>query len=188
MDLIVVIGIVAVVLALALFFMYNTLVGRRNQVDNAFASIDAMLKKRYDLIPNLVATVQQYAAHERELLTSLTDIRARALAASPSPDQRVQLDSQLSQALRQVMVVAENYPDLKASQNFVQLQGSLNEVEEQISAARRSYNAAVTSYNNSVQMVPTSLIAGMFNFTPRSLFEIPEAERQNVDVGALFKR
>jgi LemA protein len=187
-DLIVVIGIVALVLVLALFLMYNTLVGRRNQVDNAFASIDALLKKRYDLIPNLVATVQQYATHERELLTSLTDIRARALAAAPSPDQRVQLDSQLSQALRQVMVVAENYPDLKASQNFVQLQGSLNEVEEQISAARRAYNAAVTSYNNSVQMMPTSLIAGMFNFAPRTLFEIPEAERQNVDVGALFKR
>ncbi len=187
MELSIVVGILVVV-GLALMLMYNSLVGRRNQVDNAFASIDAMLKKRYDLIPNLIATVQQYMAHERDLLTRVTELRTQALAAAPTPDQRLQLDSQLSAALRQVMVVAENYPDLKASQNFVHLQGSLNEVEEQISAARRSYNAAVTSYNNAVQMLPTSLIAGMFKFTPRPLFDIPEAERQNVDVAAMFKR
>ncbi len=187
MEISIVIGIVAV-LALVFILMYNSLVGRRNQADNAFASMDAMLKKRYDLIPNLVATVQQYAAHERELLTRVTELRAQAVAATPTPDQRMQLDSQLTQALRQIMAVAENYPDLKASQNFVQLQGSLNEVEEQISAARRAYNAAVTSYNNAVQMLPTSIIAGMFKFSPRPLFDIPEAERQNVDVAALFKK
>ncbi|HEU4326985.1 MAG TPA: LemA family protein [Roseiflexaceae bacterium] len=185
-----VIVIILVVVGLVLLLMYNGLIGKKNQVDNVYASVDTLLKKRYDLIPNLVASVQQYMAHERELLTEVTELRTRALASAGggSLDDQVALNSQLGAALGRVMVAAEAYPDLKANQNFLQLQGSLNEVEEQISAARRAYNAAVTDYNNALQMVPTNMIASAMGLKPRTLFVAQEAERQNVDVAALFNK
>lgn len=167
-------------------FAYNTLVGKRNQADNAFASMDVQLKKRYDLIPNLVATVQQYTKHESETLTKITELRARASSPSTSPEEAVHLNNELNRAMGRLMVQVEAYPDLKASANFEQLQRSLNEVEEQLSASRRAFNAAVTDYNDSVQMVPTNMVAGMFGFRPREVFEIAEKERQNVDVKQLF--
>jgi LemA protein len=182
--------VVIVLVGLIVLVLYNGLIAKKNQVDNAAASIDTMLKKRYDLIPNLIATVQQYMTHERELLTELTELRTRAVASAGggSLDDQARANGQLSGALSRVMIAAEGYPDLKASQNFVQLQGALNETEEQISAARRAYNAAVTAYNNALEMVPTSLLAGMMGLQPRQLFAATEVERQNVDVGALFKR
>ncbi|MDD3877690.1 MAG: LemA family protein [Bacteroidales bacterium] len=175
------------VLVLWLALSYNGLVGKRNEADKAFASIDTMAKKRYDLIPNLVATVQQYMQHERQTLTDITEMRARATSGNLSDEEKIELDSKISKAVSGIMVAVENYPDLKASNNFMQLQGSLNEVEEQLSAARRFYNAAVTDYNNAVQMVPSNIIASMFNFKLKKLFEISEKERQNVDVKSLFK-
>ncbi len=175
------------VILLWLMFSYNSLVSKRNEADKAFASIDTMAKKRYDLIPNLVATVQQYMQHERATLTEITEMRAKATSGNLTNDEKIELDSKLSKAVSGIMVAVENYPDLKASTNFMQLQGSLNEVEEQLSAARRFYNAAVTSYNNAIQMVPSNIVASMFNFKTKPLFVITEQERQNVDVKSLFK-
>lgn len=178
-GIVVVVGIIAVVI-------YNSLVGKKNQVENAFASIDTMLKKRYDLIPNLVATVKQYASHESETLTKVTELRTRALMGGLSSDEEVKLNNELSRALGGILVQVENYPELKANENFLQLQRSLNEVEEQISASRRAFNAAVTEYNNAVEMFPSSIFASMMGYSRRELFEIPETERRNLDVGALF--
>jgi len=174
--------------AIALFAIigYNRLVGLRNAADKAFASIDAMAKKRYDLIPNLVATVSKYMEHERGTLTDITEMRAKAMSGNLSDNEKVDMDNKISRAMGGIMVAVENYPDLKANTNFLQLQGSLNEIEEQLSAARRAYNASVTDYNNACQMFPSNVFAMVFNFKTKALFEISEKERQNVDVKALF--
>ncbi|HEV7281009.1 MAG TPA: LemA family protein [Pirellulaceae bacterium] len=188
-ELFVGLGCLAALVVVPLLFVavaYNTLVSKRNQADNAFASMDVQLKKRYDLIPNLVATVQQYTKHESETLTKITELRAKASSPSTSSEEAVHLNNELNRAMGRLMVQVEAYPELRASENFNQLQRSLNEVEEQLSASRRAFNAAVTDYNDSVQMVPTNMVAGMFGFRPREVFEIPEKERQNVDVKQLF--
>ena len=174
------------VLVLIPVFLYNSLVGKKNQVQNVFASIDALLKKRYDLIPNLIATVKTYMQHERGTLTEITEMRAKAVSGALSDDQKVDLDNKITKALGGIMVAVENYPDLKANQNFLQLQQTLNEVEEQISAARRAYNATVTDYNNSVEMFPTNIVASMMNYQRKQVFEIPDKERKNVNVKDLF--
>lgn len=173
--------IVAVVILVIGILMYNSLIGKRNQVDSVFSTIDVMLKKRYDLIPNLVSSVQGYMKHEQGTLERLTQLRAQAMN-SGSAEEKVALNNQLSGSLRNILVAVESYPDLKASQNFMHLQASLNEIEEQISAARRAYNAAVLEYNNATQMFPTSLIAGMMRLQQRAFFEAPAEERQPVRV------
>lgn len=178
--------IVIAVVVLMLVGMYNSLIGKKNEVEKIFAGVDAVLKKRYDLIPNLVAAVKNYMQHEAGVLTEITELRAKATSGQLSDDEKVDLDNKISRAFGGIMVAVENYPDLKASQNFMQLQRSLNEVEEQISAARRAYNAAVTDYNNAVEMFPTNILAGMMNYQRKQVFEIAEAERQNVNVGELF--
>lgn len=169
-------------------FLYNSLVGKKNQVQNVFASIDALLKKRYDLIPNLIATVKTYMQHEKGTLTEITEMRAKAVSGALSDDQKVNLDNKITKALGGIMVAVENYPDLKANQNFLQLQGTLNEIEEQISAARRAYNASVTDYNNAVEMFPTNMVASMMNYKRKQVFEIAEKERKNVNVKDLFNK
>ena len=179
--------IIGVILFIA-FSLYNTVINKKNQVEYAFGGMDAMLKKRYDLIPNLVSTVQQYMTHEKETLTKLTELRAKATTGNVSDDDKVDLNNQISGALGKIVVAVENYPDLKANQNFLQLQASLNEVEEQISAARRAYNGAVTDYNNCIEMVPTNIFAGMMNLQRKKVFEIPETQRDNVNVGNIFKK
>ena len=166
--------------------LYNSLVGKKNQVTNVFASIDTLLKKRYDLIPNLISTVKTYMEHERGTLTEITELRAKATSGQLSDDDKVELDNKISKALGGIMIAVENYPDLKANQNFLQLQGSLNEIEEQISAARRAYNASVTDYNNAIEMFPTNILASMMNYKLKKVFEIAETERKNVDVKGLF--
>ena len=178
--------IIAIVIVLLIVFLFNSLIARRNAVNNAFASIDAYLKKRYDLIPNLVAAVQKYMEHERNLLTEITELRSRAISGNISDSERVELDNKISRALTAINVAVENYPDLKANTNFLQLQAALNEVEEQLSAARRAYNAAVNSYNNAVQMFPTNLVALIIGFKVSPFFEATETERQNVNVKNLF--
>ena len=184
---IVVLLAIVVVVVLIPVMMYNSLVNKKNQVANVFASIDALLKKRFDLVPNLVETVKTYMKHEKSLLTEVTEMRAKAVSGRLSDDDRIQLDNQLTKALGGIMVAVENYPDLKANQNFLQLQASLNEIEEQISAARRAYNATVTTYNNAIEMFPTNIMASMMNYKLKNLFEIPEEERKSVDVGNIFK-
>ncbi|MBX9853099.1 MAG: LemA family protein [Cytophagaceae bacterium] len=178
--------IVLGVVLLLVIFMYNSLVGKKNQVENAFASIDTMLKKRYDLIPNLVNTVKAYMNHEKSVLTEITELRAKAVSGQISNDEKIAVENQLSGAMGKIMVLSENYPDLKANNNFMQLQASWNEIEEQISASRRFFNSAVTDYNNAVEMFPTSIFARMMNYQRKQVFVIPEAERQNVNAGQLF--
>ena len=168
--------------------LYNGLVGKKNQVENAFAGMDVMLKKRYDLIPNLISTVKNYMTHEKELLTQITELRSQAVNGSISNEQKVDLDNKISKAFSGIMVAVENYPDLKANDSFMQLQRALNEVEEQISASRRSYNASVTDYNNAIEMFPSSIVAGMMNYKTKLLFVIEESQRQNIDVNDLFNK
>ncbi len=179
--------VIIVVVGILAMILYNTLIRKKNQVNNAFAGMDAILKKRYDLIPNLVSTVKTYMKHEREVLKELTELRAKAMSGQLTPDDRVDLEKSINKVLGGIMVAVENYPDLKANQNFLQLQGSLNEVEEQISAARRAYNASVTDYNNAIEMFPTNFMASMMKYKQRALFEIEEAERKNVNINKLFK-
>ena len=180
-------GLVGVIIIVIIIFaMYNNLVRKKNAIDNAFGSIDAQLKKRYDLIPNLVSTVQQYAAHEKGLLEKITELRSKALSANS--EERVDFDNQISQSLQGIMVAVENYPELKANENFMNLQMNLNEVESQISAARRAYNSVVTEYNIAIESVPQNMIAGMMKLQKRNVFEIPDTERKNIDVGDLFNK
>lgn len=182
-------GIIISLIVLALFAIiaYNRFIMLRNLANKAFSTIDVMAKKRYDLIPNLVAAVQKYMEHERGTLTQITEMRGRAMQGNLTPDQRISLENQISRTLGNIQVAVENYPELKASENFRQLQGSLNEVEEQLSAARRAYNTAVTDFNNAVQMFPSNVFALVFNFKSRPLLETPENERQNINVKKLFK-
>ena len=178
--------IIAVLAILFVIFLYNTLIAKKNQVTNVFGSIDALLKKRYDLIPKLITTVKQYMKHERELLEKITELRAKAVSGQISDDQKVDLENKITKVLGGIMVAVENYPDLKANQNFLQLQGSMNEVEEQISAARRAYNAAVTDYNNAVEMFPPHILASMRSYKMKNVFEIPDEQRQDIDTEKLF--
>lgn len=178
--------VAAVLLILIIVSMYNGLVRKRNEVDNAFGGMDVQLKKRYDLIPNLVSTVKQYASHEKELLTKVTELRSKATSGTLNSDEKVAIDNQISAGMKGIMVAVENYPDLKANENFMNLQRTLNEVESQISAARRTYNAVITDFNNAVQSFPKNIIAGMMHLKTKQVFEIPETERQNVNVKDLF--
>ena len=182
----IIILVAVAVVALVIMSIYNGLVRKKNEVQNAFGGMDVQLKKRYDLIPNLISTVKQYMTHERELLTKVTELRSQAMNANLSSDAKVELDNQISGAMKGIMVAVENYPDLKANTNFLNLQRTMNEVESQISAARRAYNAAVTDFNNGVQMFPSSIIAGMMKLTTKKVFEIPDVERQNYSAKDLF--
>lgn len=182
----IVIIVAAVLLLIIIVSMYNGLVRKRNEVDNAFGGMDVQLKKRYDLIPNLVATVKQYAAHEKDLLEKVTELRSKATSGNLSSDEKVAVDNEISAGMKGLMVAVEGYPDLKANENFMNLQRTLNEVESQISASRRTYNAVITDFNNGIQSFPSSIIAGMMHLKRKEVFVIPETERQNVDVKSLF--
>lgn len=176
----------AVLLLLIFVSIYNGLIRRRNEVDNVFGGMDVQLKKRYDLIPNLVEVVKQYASHEKELLIKITDMRVKAISSNLSSDEKVSLDDQIQAGIKSIMVAVENYPNLKANENFLNLQSSLNEIESQISAARRTYNAVVTDYNNGIQTFPQNIIANRMGMTKKKVLDIPEEERQNIDVKNLF--
>ncbi len=179
--------IVLAVIVVVLVFMYNSLVSKKNQVENIFAGVDAVLKKRYDLIPNLVASVSKYMEHEKSLLEQVTKLRAEANKPNVSEHQKIELDAKVTSALGSIMIAVENYPELKANENVIHLQHSLSEIEEQIAAARRAYNQAVTDYNNAIEMIPTNIMASAMRYTRKEVFEIPESQRQNVDVKELFK-
>jgi LemA protein len=166
-----------VVLALGVVLLYNSLIVKKNRVENAFASIDVMLKKRYDLIPNLVETVKGYASHERAVLEEVTELRRQAVSGNKSTEERIVMDNLLSDALSRLIVTVERYPELKASGHFLHLQRSLNEVEEQLSASRRAYNAAVTAYNTAIEIFPNSLLAQTLSFKHRTLLATPRDER-----------
>lgn len=150
--------------------LYNRLVQLRNRVDNSWSQVDVQLKRRYDLVPNVVETVKGYAAHERETLESVVEARNAAQAAS-GPEEQGEAENMLTSALRRLFALAEAYPELRAATNFGALQEELSETENRIAVARQIYNDAVLTYNNAVQTVPTNIVAGMTGFRPRPYFE-----------------
>ncbi len=171
-----------VIAAAVLFFvisLYNSLVMSRNQVKNSWSQIDVQLKRRYDLIPNLVETVKGYMKHERETLEAVTKARQQAVnIAEGSVADRAKVESMLSQTLKSLFAVSENYPDLKANQNFLELQEEITSTENRIAYARQAYNDEVLQLNNKVEMFPSNVIAGMFNFDQAEFFEIEDVEER----------
>ncbi len=171
--LLVVLGILGLV-AIVGIGIYNGLVGSRNQVDNAWAQIDVQLKRRHDLIPNLVETAKGYMKHERETFESITKARSAAMGAK-SVSEVAKSEGQLADALSKFMLVVENYPELKANQNFLALQEELTSTENKIAFSRQNYNDQVLFYNNKIQMFPSNVVAGMFVFTKRDFFQVETA-------------
>ena len=172
--------VVVVVLVFGAISIYNNLVKLRNNRENAFANIDVQLKQRFDLIPQLVATVKGYATHEKELLEKITAARTAAMSATNIND-KIQADQQLSSALAGLKVSVEAYPDLKANQNFLQLQGELADIENKLAATRRFFNSTTRELNNAVQTFPGNLLAGMFGFQKEPMYEIQASERQTLE-------
>jgi LemA protein len=166
--------------------IYNGLIRQKNEVENAYGSIDTLLKKRCDLIPNLVSTVQQAMNFEKSILTEISRLRSQVLASRFDAERRMPLENQLSQAMTTLIGTIEAYPDLKANRNLLHLQGTLLEIEEQISAARRFYNRAVTDYNNGIEMFPSNVIASAMRYGRKAVFEASESDRNNVNVSQLF--
>jgi LemA protein len=184
MELIVLLVVIGVI-ALFVIGIYNGLVGRRNRIDEALAQIQVQLKRRHDLIPNLVNAVKGYMGFEQKVLTDVTNARASAVTAgAQGVAAQAQAENALTGTLRSLFAVVENYPDLKANQNVLSLQEELTTTENQISFSRQHYNASVLEYNNAIQVFPNSLLAGMFGFTKRDFFEAePEAANvPNVDL------
>jgi LemA protein len=181
---VIIIAVIVIILLLIFIGTYNGLVGLRNQVKNAWAQIDVQLKRRYDLIPNLVETVKGYMQHERQTLESVTNARnlAQSLSSAGVAD-RAKAEGELSGALSRLLAVVENYPDLKANQNFLALQEELTSTENKISFSRQYYNDSVLRYNNKTQMFPSNVIAGMTGFKAGEFFEVKnEVEREPVKV------
>lgn len=173
----VIVLIVLGVIALALIALYNSLIRARNHMKEAWSDIDVQLKRRYDLIPNLVETVKGYAKHENAVFTQVTEARSRAMQSHGRAEQ-AQMEKQLDGALMKLMAVAENYPELKASANFQGLQNELTDTENKIQAARRFYNSQVLSFNNKLEVFPTNILAGMMNFTKGEFFEVADAQQR----------
>ena len=171
---------VVVILVIWIVFIYNNLVALRNNRENAFANIDVQLKQRYDLIPQLVETVKGYAKHERELLEKVTQARTAAMSAT-TINGKIEADNALSSALAGLKVQVEAYPELKANQNFLQLQTEISDIENKLAAARRFFNSATRELNNGVQTFPGNIIAGMFGFHKETMYEIAEQDRATLD-------
>ena len=179
---VIVLVVILVLLALVVVGLYNRLVRYRNRVDNAWAQVEVQLKRRWDLIPNLVETVKGYAAHERETFEAVTQARTRAQQAT-SPAEAAQAEGILSQALGRLFAVAEAYPQLRATENFQQLQAQLSDTENKVAVSRQVYNDSVLTYHNAIQTFPGTLMAGPFGFTQREFFEVEdEAQRQAPEV------
>jgi LemA protein len=174
---------VVVILLFILMAIYNKLIRLRNTVKSSWSDIDVQLKKRYDLVPNLVETVKGYATHEKSVFEKVTQARSMAMHTS-SPAEKAKAENMLGDTLKSLFAVAEAYPELKASVNFTQLQNQLQELENSIEYARRYYNAVVRDYNITVESVPSNIVASMFNFKQEEFFELaePEAERKPVKV------
>jgi LemA protein len=174
----IVLGAIVLVPLIYVVATYNTLVALRNHIRDAWGNVDTELKRRYDLIPNLVATVKGYAAHEREILERVTQLRAQCLASQGRPEEQAVDENQLVAALQRLLAVVENYPQLKADQNFLQLQRELVNTEDRIQAARRFYNGNVRDYRNKCETFPSSLVAGTFGFEPQDYFQVPPSVRE----------
>ena len=176
--------VILIILVLIVGFVisvYNGLVKSKMNVENAWSQIDVQLQRRYDLIPNFVETVKGYMSHEKETLEKITELRT-SWANAKSVNDKINLDNEISSTLKTIMAVSENYPDLKANENFMKLSEELTNTENKISFSRQFYNDTVTIYNTKLQAFPSNIIAGMFNFTRSELFKTDEASRQNVKV------
>ncbi len=182
--------VICFTLSLVVFFVvvsiYNGLIYKKNQVDKSFSSVDVLLKKRCDLIPNLVAVVKKHMQFEQQTLAEITRLRSRVMSGEVNESQRLTLENQISRTMGSIIAVIENYPELQSNRHVSQLLASLNEIEEQISAARRFFNTAVTEYNNAIEMFPTNLFATQMNYRPKQLFVATERDRANVDVGSIL--
>ncbi len=179
------IGLILLIIAAAvvvwIIAVYNGLIRLKNRVDEAWSDIDVQTKRRYDLIPNLVNIVKGYATHERELFEKVTEARNRAMGAGTAAD-KAQAENMLSNTLKSLFAVAEAYPDLKANQNFLELQRELTDTEDKIQASRRFYNGNVRDFNTKIQVFPNNIIAGMLKFTAREFFETSEEQKSPVEV------
>ena len=167
-----------VIIILVLIIIYNNLIQKKNAIDNAYFSMDVMLKKRYDLIPQLVETVKGYMTHEKEVLMQLTELRQKVIVENLTTNDKVELDNKINAVLQNVFASFENYPQLKASENFLKLQGAINEAEEQLAASRRFYNAAVNDYHNGIETFPSSLVASWMGLTHKTFFSIADEHRE----------
>jgi len=181
MEIILGLGAVLAVLVVVVIGIYNNLVQSKILVDEGWSGIDVQLKRRYDLIPNLVETVKGYSIHEKETLTKITELRSVAMDAKTIEEKGV-AENQISGALKTLFAVAENYPDLKANQNFLDLQKTLTDIEAELQGARRYYNGTVRDYNTKIMVFPNSVLAGMFNFKAREFFAAEEEAKANVKV------
>jgi len=181
MTLLLIILIIIAILLLILLTIYNSLIRVKNRVKNAWSQIDVQLKKRYDLVPNLIETVKGYMTHERETLKKITELRSQAMNAKDTGLQ-MKANNEMSKMLGSLTVAVENYPDLKASKNFLMLQEELAGIENKIAYARQFYNDSVMLFNNKIEMFPSNLIASMFNFKKKDFFEAPTAEKKNIKV------
>ena len=178
---IIVVVVIIVIIGLYVLSLYNKLVSLTNKIEEAFSTMDVYLKKRWDLIPNLLETTKGYMKHEKEVLTELTDLRKKGYDKL-SNEEKIQTNEKMSTGLEKLMAVAENYPDLKANTNFQQLNSNLTKVEEDIANARKYYNGTVRTYNDTVEMFPSNIIAKKFGYTTKEMFEVDEKERENVQV------
>ena len=175
----IIVGVVIVLLILFIIGIYNSLIGLRNQVDNAWSQIDVQLKRRHDLIPNLIETTKGYMQHERGTFEAITNARSQAMGAKTVAES-AKAEGVLGEALSKFMLVVENYPDLKANQNFLALHEELTSTENKISFARQNYNDQVLFFNNKIQMFPSNVIAGTFSFSKRDFFQVEGAEERQV--------
>lgn len=179
MQTIIIIAVIALIV-LWIISIYNNMVRLRNNRENAFSNIDVQLKQRYDLVPQLVSTVKGYATHEKELLERITEARSACLSANSIND-KISANNMLSNALNGLKVSVEAYPDLKANQNFMQLQTELSDIENKLAAARRFFNSSTKELNNAVQTFPGNLLAGMFGFHKEPMFEVAQEERATIE-------
>lgn len=177
MEVLIVVVVILFLLALFVISNYNTLVKLRNNVKDQWAQIDVLLKRRADLIPNIVETVKGYAKHEKDTLEAVINARNKAVSAN-TPEAEMKANGELTQALSRLMMLTEAYPELKANENFLNLQNDLKDTEDKISYARQFYNDAVLIYKNKLEMFPSNIIAGMFNFKPEAFFEVDEASKE----------
>ncbi len=179
---IIVIVVIIIILAIWLITSYNGFIRLRNKTEEAFSAMDVSLKKRYDLIPNYVETVKGYASHEKETLQAVIQARNQAMQ-SQSPEETIENDNALTGTLRSLFAVSENYPNLKADKNFIKLQNQLSQIEEEIAGSRRYYNGTVNKFNTRIEMFPGNILAGIFGFKRKPLYEVRnEEERENVNV------
>lgn|SRR5574344_12508 len=185
-----ILGVIAVMIIMALYNIYVQLIQKKNKVKEAMGGVDVQLKKRYDLIPNILTIANKFMEHERGLMDDITKLRTQAASLQSTPDtisDKIKLDNQIANKMGQLMVNVENYPQLKSDQTMIQAMQTYSEVEEHIAAARRFYNSAVNDLNNAVEIFPSSIFAGMMNISSCPFFEAEEAARQSVNATDFFK-